>query len=690
MGDRPASPAADLMERLFSTAHRIAAASSADEALQAVLDTVLDCTVRSPADSQSAHVDHVAILRLDERNAGSNKPITTKSWDRHPGSTPLYDAQYTPSETAVDALSKGDLLVIGDVAAMNGNLMLGDPNGVRACVIAPLLARQRLLGVLVIGSQQRHDFTPDEVSFYQRLAGQIAVILGTDTFLDKSEPGAAEGGKEARYRSLVENAGDPIVETDPTGLITGLNAAAETLYGYPAAEIVGQHLSVLVPPSRQPEVEGWLRTVGREQRALHSEGAAVDKHGQTLHIYSTLSPIKNSGGSLVGLAFFSVDFSERSLYQTVLRDERDLLEAILEATNDALMLVDPAQMVVTANLQFEVFFHLPRYQFVNHPVADLIEQVRARSDLPGEFANILLTFAGDNDQSAGGDFEVLVPTLRTVVWYSAPVFAHDGADVGRLFVFRDATREREADRMKTEFVTLVSHELRTPMTSIRGFTDLVLEGDAGPLDVRVQEYLQIIKLNADRLISLINDVLDITRIEAGHVELRRDHYSLVAIIDIIVQTMYPLIEERKQSLVIRLAEDVPQVWVDLERMTQIITNLVENASKYTPGDGEITVEARLVESGDDLPADAPANVLIPAVLISVHDTGIGISTQEQAQLFTRFYRTEAAANRQIEGTGLGLSIVKSFVELHGGQVWFQSQLEQGSSFYFTIPLLGGA
>jgi signal transduction histidine kinase len=244
--------------------------------------------------------------------------------------------------------------------------------------------------------------------------------------------------------------------------------------------------------------------------------------------------------------------------------------------------------------------------------------------------------------------------------------------------------------MKTEFVSLVSHELRTPMTSVRGFTDLLLEGDAGPLDARVHEYLEIIKVNADRLISLINDVLDITRLEAGHVELRRDLYSIAAIIDAIVQTMYPLIESRKQCLVVRVAPSLPPVWVDLERMTQIISNLVGNASKYTPNDGEITIEARLIDNPDDLAVGAPGNVFLPAVLVSVHDTGIGIAPQEQAHLFTRFYRTEQASRRQISGTGLGLTIVKSFVELHGGHVWVHSEIEHGSSFYFTIPLLGGA
>ncbi len=697
-GDQPASLAADMMDKLFTTARRINAASSADEVLQVVLDMVLACTVKvpEPARSLSEYVDHVAILRLDENQEGRGSPSLVSTWDRRPGVMPLYGAQHMLSGAALDLLNRGEMLIVGDVTATTGNPLFSGSSGmklrasgIQRCLFAPLIAHQRLLGVLVIGGQQQHDFSLDEVSFYQRLAGHIAAILGDDEALRRSEAVPADNGSEVYFKSLVHNAGDPIVATDPAGVITGLNAAAETLYGYSSGEIIGQPVLTLVTSNRRPEVEAWMQTVVQEQRVIRAESEAVDSLGRPLLLSLTLSPIKSTDGTVVGVALFGVDISERMTYQTALQEERDLLEAILEATNDALVLVDPAQVVLTANLQFEVFFHLPRYQFVNRRIEDLIEQVRARADLPADLANILLTFAGDNYQSAGGDFELTSPILRTLVWYSAPVFAHDGADVGRLFVFRDATREREADRMKTEFVSLVSHEFRTPMTSVRGFTDLLLDGEAGPLDPHVQEYLEIIKFNADRLISLINDVLDITRIEAGYVKLRREIFSLGTIIDSIVQTMYPLIEGRRQCLVIRVAQDLPSVWVDLERMTQIITNLVGNASKYTPNGGEVTVEAHLVDNIDDLPSGAPGNIFLPAVLVGVHDTGMGIAPQDQSLLFTRFYRTEQASRRQIAGTGLGLTIVKSFVELHGGHVWVHSEIDNGSSFYFTIPLLGG-
>jgi PAS domain S-box-containing protein len=495
-------------------------------------------------------------------------------------------------------------------------------------------------------------------------------------------------GSGSYFSGVIHHAGDPIICCDLAGMLLSFNPAAEAFYGYPAAEVIGQPLTMLVLTSRRAEVESWLRAVVQEQRAVRYESENVDRQGRIFHVSMGMSPIID-GGDVVGVATWTVNISERVAVQSTLQEERNLVEAILEATNDAIVVVDPLGQIVAANLQFEIFFQLPRYQWINHPVSALIDQVRARADLPGDLANILLTFVGDKSQSAGGDFEVGAPMPRTLIWYSAPVYAHDGTNIGRLFVFRDATREREADRMKSEFVSLVSHELRTPTTSIRGFIDLLLEGDAGPIDAPVREYLEIVKVNADRLITLVNDVLDISRIEAGRIEVRRDLYSITAIIDSVVQTMYPLIEARQQCLVVRAAEDLPLVSVDRERMTQVVTNLVGNASKYTPSGGEVTIEAHQVDTVEALTPGAPSNVILPALLVAVHDTGIGIASKDQVQLFNRFFRTEQATRRQISGTGLGLTIVKSFVELHGGHVWINSEIERGSSFYFTIPLLEG-
>ncbi len=663
-GDRPGSPAANVVERLAAATRRIASAATTGDAFQTTLDLITDPL---PTGLPIDLIDQVAILKIAEQPVRSLSAIY--AWDRRQNPAPL--VSYGEG-LALDALMRGDVLTAEPPS---------DGSGGTTCLFVPLVARGQLRGALMIGSQADHQFSAAEIGLYQIIAYQIAPLLGAEP--DTTDALGMYGG------SLVQNANEPIITTDRNGIITALNSAAETLYRYSAADVKGQHISVLVPASSRAELESWLRTVVEERRAIHADSEGVDKHGRLFQLSTSLSPIDSADGSIVGVAVFSMNNTERMSYLNTLQEERDLLEAILEATNDAIVLVDPARSVVTANLQFEVFFQLPRHQVVNRAVEVLIDLLRQRTDLPGELINILLTFVGDKYQSAGGDFELVGLAPRILIWYSAPVYAHDGMDLGRLFVFRDATKERQADRMKTEFVSLVSHELRTPVTSIRGFTDLILEGDAGPIDSRVREYLDIIQLNADRLISLINDVLDITRVEAGHVELRQDWHSIDAIIDSVVQTMYPLLEAREQCLVVRVAPNLPSAWVDKERIAQIVTNLLSNATKYTSNGGEISIEAHRINDLNDLTSGAPSNVSLPAILVSIQDTGIGIDVPDQSMLFTWFYRTEQASARQIRGTGLGLAIVKSFVELHGGRVWVQSEIDRGSTFYFTIPLVEG-
>jgi signal transduction histidine kinase len=273
------------------------------------------------------------------------------------------------------------------------------------------------------------------------------------------------------------------------------------------------------------------------------------------------------------------------------------------------------------------------------------------------------------------------------VWYSLPVYAQSGILLGRLFVFRDTTRERELDRMKIEFITLVSHELRTPLTSVKGFSDLILENETLPLEDETREYLQIISLNADRLITLLNDILDITRIETDRIELKPELCPMEDVIAQVTISLQPMLKERGHTVIVEIEPALPPVWADHARMIQIVTNLLTNAIKYTLEPGEITVRAVSIQQPDHIPTRAGRDLILPCVLVSVQDTGVGITVEDQAHLFERFYRAKSDASRLVGGTGLGLTIVKSFVEMHGGQVWFETAPGTGSIFFFTVPVV---
>jgi signal transduction histidine kinase len=229
---------------------------------------------------------------------------------------------------------------------------------------------------------------------------------------------------------------------------------------------------------------------------------------------------------------------------------------------------------------------------------------------------------------------------------------------------------QEANRLKTEFVSMVSHELRTPLTSIQGYAELLLEDKQIAGEER--ESLTIVKNNADRLLGLINDLLDLSRMEAGRLDLHRARLDLAWLIPEIAGSLRPLIEAKRQRLRLDLGEALPAVWADQDRVTQILTNLISNAHKYTLKEGSITVAARQDDG---------------FVRVDVSDTGIGLSPEDQARLFTKFFRARDRSPEAGGGTGLGLVITRLLVELHGGRITVSSAPGHGSTFSFTLPTL---
>ena len=228
----------------------------------------------------------------------------------------------------------------------------------------------------------------------------------------------------------------------------------------------------------------------------------------------------------------------------------------------------------------------------------------------------------------------------------------------------------EANRLKTEFVSMVSHELRTPLTSIQGYADLLLEDER--IAEAHRESLTIVKNSSDRLLGLINDLLDLSRMEAGRLDLHRTSLDLAHLIPEVAGTLRPLIEAKRQRLRLDLGEALPAVWADADRVTQILTNLISNAHKYTLAEGSITVAARRDDG---------------FVRVDVSDTGIGLSPEDQAQLFTKFFRAHDRSSQAGGGTGLGLVITRSLVELHGGRITVSSAAGRGSTFTFFLPVL---
>lgn len=341
----------------------------------------------------------------------------------------------------------------------------------------------------------------------------------------------------------------------------------------------------------------------------------------------------------------------------------DIYLSIVSTMPAGAWLCDTGGNLLVSNSMFQEFFG---ETVADEPLDQMLAQIAAVLPEGDPFPHTVRDLIHDPQAVAEG--QLRLTTGYTLQWSSAPV-GKGQSRVGRLFTFQDVTELAELDRLKSEFVNTVSHELRTPLTSIMGYLSLVLAGTAGPLQEQQREFLEVVSRNTNRLANLINDLLDIQRIESGRIPVQLTPTSLASVVTQVAETFRVQAEQKGLSFTVNVPEDVPPIRADQDRLTQIIANLVSNAVKYTR-EGGVTIS---VSAADD------------RVEIEVTDTGIGISPADQKRIFEKFYRAEHPYVREVGGTGLGLPIVRTMVEEHGGELRLESQPGRGSRFIVSFP-----
>jgi protein-histidine pros-kinase len=492
-------------------------------------------------------------------------------------------------------------------------------------------------------------------------------------------PWSESSGAAALLSAVVASAAEGIVVQDADGRVVLANPSAERILGVRAGELAGlpaldssvvfaHEDGAVVPPAELPAAV-TLRT-GLPQTDIVLSVRAGDRLPIWLSINT--SPLILPGRSrpeAVVVSFFEI--TGRVQADAALRASEARFRRLLEAAPDGIVTVDRDGRIVLANAQAEQLFGYRPGELTGQLIDRLLpEHPRAHDravPVPtAELRNRPLGSGTDltGRRKDGSEFPAAVSL--------SPMESEGGSLV--IAVVRDVSRERELDRLKDDFVATVSHELRTPLTSIVGFADLLLAGDGGVLSETARRYLEIIVGNSERLMAIINDLLDVSRLEAGQLVLEPKPLDLAATVRTVTTGFAPQLTAKEQTLRLHLPDDLPPVWADPTRVAQILANLVSNAHKYTPAGGAIAVVVR-----------RKAEMLH----VSVVDSGIGLSVEERTRLFTKFYRVDKLASRQAGGTGLGLAITRALVELHGGTVGVESTPGTGSTFSFTLPLATG-
>jgi PAS domain S-box-containing protein len=352
------------------------------------------------------------------------------------------------------------------------------------------------------------------------------------------------------------------------------------------------------------------------------------------------------------------------------QEEATKSQAILTSIADGVIVNNAEGKTILVNPAAECILDMPADQLLGHDFHALFSVFSAQGREEAVSAMEALLSASVSEVRKAFQM-TLEADNRVVHAHLAPVLTQRGDFLGVVMVLRDVTKEVEADRAKSEFVSNVSHELRTPMTAIKGYTDLLHAGTVGSINDEQQRFLRIIKNNAERLTALINDLLDISRVETGRVRFEPRPMQIGEVISDVVNALAGQAETKHLSLTYTVVGGMPDVMGDRDRLNQVVTNLVSNAIRYTPDGGEIEVLAYPVEG---------------AVRVDVRDKGIGISPEDLGRIFERFYRADHPLVQEVGGTGLGLSIVKMFVEMHGGRVWVESEEGKGSTFTCVLPV----
>ena len=339
---------------------------------------------------------------------------------------------------------------------------------------------------------------------------------------------------------------------------------------------------------------------------------------------------------------------------------------VMDQLTQGVMVTGPDWRVLYANRTVELGLGKPREQIVGQHLLVLAAEF-CKEDSCGEAMRLITRLTADPPTVP---FVKRLPfqttSSRRFVRVRVEPYSLEGGESGRLFFFRDATEEGEIDEKKNEFVSVASHEMRTPMTSIKGSLELLLGGYAGELPAEATELLGISLTAVDRLVRLVNDLLDISKIESGKMELHLDQLMITECVNKSVRSLRALAEAHKVSIRAVQPDTVPAVIADRDRIEQVITNLLSNALKYTPPESEVRVET---VQRDNM------------VRVSVCDQGPGIAPEHLEKVFDRFCQLAGAK----KGSGLGLTICRALVEQHGGRIWVESELGHGARFHMEIP-----
>lgn len=499
--------------------------------------------------------------------------------------------------------------------------------------------------------------------------------------------------------AALESSSNHIVITDVNGKIIYANKAVSTITGYLPEEILGSTPRLWGGLMDQAFYEQFWDTIKNKKKPFYGEITNRRKSGELYTAVSRVSPILDEQQQLLGFIGTEEDISGRKAYEQTLEQrtqeltetkgqieqEKVRYQALLNSIGDGVVACDQTGTAIFANTAATNILGTPSAELIGSIWAvdepKVVNEQGEMIPLP-ELAHVQARQTG---RIAHARYYYLTTAGKKIpVAVTASPIALDGLYLGTIIVFRDVTSDMLIDKAKTEFVSLASHQLRTPLSAINWYTEMLLAGDAGAVNPEQLQYLQEVANANTRMIQLVNDLLNVSRIELGTFVAHPQPLDILVVLRSIMDELKPAIDEKQLTL--QETHD-PELHTNADPtlLRAIIQNIISNAVKYTPPNGTITVS--ITRPAADTPI---AGVTVPAhsFLLSVTDTGYGIPAHQTDKIFTKLFRADNVQEKDTEGTGLGLYIAKSICQAAGGDIWFTSTENTGSTFYFYLPPTG--
>jgi PAS domain S-box-containing protein len=482
--------------------------------------------------------------------------------------------------------------------------------------------------------------------------------------------------------AIIESSDDAIISKSLEGVIQSWNAAAERMFGHTAEQAIGRHISLVIPPERIQEEDRIIASLKAGQRIEHFETMRVRADARPIAVSLTISPIKDPTGAVVGASKIVRDITERKRAD----EERDNFVRLIENSPDFIGMCD---------LEGTPFF-------INRAGLDLVGlddlEAARRAPLasfffPEDQDRIVHEFLPSVLKNGTGEIEVRFRNFKTgeARWVAYKVLTlpdADGHPIGFATVSQDVTERKrlnddlhrlavdlsDADRRKNEFLALLAHELRNPLAPISNTVRALRRGAIDKETVRLAS--ELLERQVGQMSRLVDDLLDMSRISRGKIELRKDRVELAPIIEQGVEAARPQFLKLNHELTLMLPAQAVYLNADRARLTQMIANLLNNAAKFTDAGGHVWLTVD--RAGDQ-------------AVVSVRDTGIGIAAEQLPHVFDMFAQADTSLERSRDGLGIGLTLVKTIAELHGGTVEARSAgLGRGSEFVIRLPVLASA